>query len=157
MASGYGHAFDSIMMLAAAATVTADTSGGTLGIYETPQDGLTARMVIRTLTAGTLGGAVRLRILAANNSASVFQTIAASPAVNVTAAESFNAEGTDGFELMVRFGSDWDYIKYAIDSFGTVVLRHLGIGLVEQGVKFPKWDWFGDGSAYWSDGVDVQA
>jgi len=144
-------AFDSVMMLAAAATVTADTSGGITTINETPMRGLTARWVVATLTAGTLGGAVRLRILAANNSASEFQTIAASPAVNVTAMSSV---GADGLEVLVRFGSDWNYIKYAVDTNGTVVLRHEGIGLVEQGVKFPKWSWFG-GAAYWTDGTDV--
>jgi len=153
MSVGYGMAFDSVQMLAAAATVTADASGGILQINETPMRGLTARMVINTLTAGTLGGAVRLRILSANNSASVFQTIAASPAVNVTALESV---GTDGLELLVRFGTDWDYIKYVLDTYGTIVLRHGGIGLVEDGVKFPDWDWFGDSGGYWTDGTDVQ-
>ncbi len=152
MATGYGMAFDSNRMLAAAASVTADTSGGILQINETPMRGITARMVINTLTAGTLGGAVRLRILSANNSASSFQTIAASPAVNVTALESV---GADGLELLVRFGTDWDYIKYAIDTYGTIVLRHGGIGVVEDGVKFPKWSW-GGGGCYWTDGNDVQ-
>ena len=154
MAVGFGHAFDSEMMLAAAATVTADASGGVTAIYETPMNGMTARMVISTLACGTNGGAVRLRILSANNSASTFQTIAASPAVSETAAESASCEG--GIELLVRFGTDWDWIKYVIDTFGTVTLRHEGIGLVRDGVKFPKWR--GDeGGAYWTDGADVQA
>lgn len=154
MATGYGHAFDSLMMLSAAATVTGDDSGGVTAIYETPMNGLTARMVISTLACGTLGGAVRLRIGSANNSASAFQTIAASPAVSETAAESASCEG--GLELLVRFGTDWDYIKYYIDTFGTVTLRHEGIGLVRDGVKFPKWR--GDeGGPYWTDGSDVQA
>ena len=156
MATGYGHAFDSNRMLAAAATVTADTSGGATQIDETPMDGLTARMVIASLTdSGTGGGAVRLRILATNNSASSYQTIAASPAVNVTGAD---AAGTDGIELLVRFGCDWDWIKYAIDTFaggtGTIELRHSGIGLVEDGVKFPQWAHYG--MCYWTDGTDVQ-
>ena len=153
MAVGFGHAFDSNMMFAAAATVTADASGGILTIYETPMNGLTARMVIKTLACGTLGGAVRLRILSANNSASTFQTIAASPAVSETAAESASADG--GLELLVRFGTDWNYVKYVIDTYGTVVLRHEGIGIVRDGVKFPKWR--GGESAYWTDGTDVQA
>lgn len=151
MATGFGHAFDSVMMLAAAGTVTADTSGGVTQINETPMDGLTARMVLNTLTAATGGGAVRLVILAANNSASVFQRIAMSPAYSATAVDS---AGNDGLESLVRFGSDWDYIKYALDTFGTITFRHEGIGLVEQGVKFPKWR----GEAlYWTDGTDVQA
>lgn len=152
MATGFGHAFDSNMMLAAAATVTADASGGILDIAETPQIGLTARIVVATLTAGTLGGAVRLRVLSANNSASTFQTIAASPAISVTALES---AGADGLEVLVRFGTDWDYVKYVLDTFGTIVLRHEGIGLVKDAVKFPKER--GEGGCYWVDGTDVQA
>jgi hypothetical protein len=151
------------MMLAAAATVTADVSGGTMSIQETPMDGLTARWVIASLAvAGTNTGAaaVRFRILAANNSASVFQTIAASPAINATAfAGSASVDilgvGADGLEVNVRFGSDWDYIKYVIDTFGTLTLRHEGLGLVEDAVKFPQWQWFGDHAAYWVDGTDV--
>ena len=150
MATGYGHAFDSVVMLAAAATVTADTSGGITEINETPMDGLTARMVLKSITAGSAGGAVRLRILSANNSASTFQTIAASPAISATAGAS---AGNAGIEVLVRFGTDWDFIKYVLDTFGTVTVRHEGIGVVEDGVKFPKWR--GEG-AYWSDGVDVQ-
>lgn len=152
MATGYGMAFDSERMLAAAATVSADASGGIMQINETPMRGSTARMVVNTLTAGTLGGAIRLRILSANNSASTFQTIAASPAISVTAIASV---GTDGLEVLVRFGTDWDYIKYVLDTYGTLVLRHGGIGVVEDGVKFPKWR--GGEGPYWTDGSDVQA
>jgi len=152
MAEGFGHAFDSTMMLATAETVTADDSGGVTAIYETPMDGLTARFVVETLTAGTLGGAVRLRILSANTGTSAFQTIAASPAISVTALDS---AGADGLEVLVRFGTDWDYIKYVLDTFGTIVLKHGGIGLVEDGVKFPKWR--DEGETYWTDGNDAQA
>ena len=165
MATGFGHAFDSIMMLAAAATVTTDVSGGTMTISETPMDGLTARWVVASLAlAGTATGAVaaRFRILAANNSASVFQTIAASPAINATAfagsaSASVTGVGADGLEVNVRFGSDWNYIKYVIDTFGSLSMRHEGLGLVEDAVKFPQWKWFGDHACYWVDGSDAQA
>lgn len=166
MATGFGHAFDSARMLAAAATVSADVSGGTMTILETPMDGLTARWVITSLDnlGGTATGdcAARLRILAANNSASSFQTIAASPAINKMAFDgSVSAEidgvGTDGFEVLVRFGSDWNYIKYVLDTFGTIELRHEGIGLVEDGVKFPQWAWYNGCLPYFTDGTDVQA
>jgi hypothetical protein len=152
-------------MLAAAATVTGDVSGGTMTILETPMDGLTARWVITSIdNSGTATGdvAARLRVLAANNSASTYQTIAASPAINKMAYEgSVSAEivgfGADGFEVLVRFGADWDYIKYVIDTFGTIELRHEGVGLVEQGVKFPQWAWYNGGLPYFTDGSDVQA
>ena len=165
MATGFGHAFDSAMMLAAAATVTADVSGGTMTILETPMDGLTARMVIASIAnSGTATGdvALRLRILAANNSASSFQTIAASPALNKMAYDgSVSAEidgfGADGFEVLVRFGSDWNYIKYVLDTFGTIEFRHEGIGLVEDAVKFPQWAWYNGCLPYFTDGADVQA
>lgn len=152
MATGYGMAFDSVQVLKAMAAFTGDESGGITRINETPMRGLTARMVVKSFTAGSGGGAIRLRILSANDSTSVFQTIAASPAINATAMTSV---GTDGLEVNVRFGTDWDYIKYVLDTFGTVS-GSVEIGLVEDAVKFPKWDWFG-GSAYWTDGADVQA
>jgi len=159
-------------MLAAAATVTGDVSGGTMTILETPMDGLTARWVISTFTEDSAGGAaVRLRILAANVEGSTYQTIACSPAINLIAfAGSVSASagvdvvgvGADGLEILVRFGSDWDFIKYVIDTRvlgtgNTMVLRHEGVGLVEDAVKFPQWDQYLGCLPYFVDGGDAQA
>jgi hypothetical protein len=169
MSTGYGHAFDSLRMLLAATTVTADISGGQLHIRETPMHGLTARMLISSWTAsetatatasGTatvtvtvfVAAALRLRIMTANGSGSTFHTIAASPPINNSV-----MDGAPGgtLEVLVRFGTDWDYIKYVIDTYGSVNAV-VEVGLVDQGVKFPDWN---DGldCTYWTDGTDAQA
>lgn len=151
--TGFGMAFDSAIVLKAMAAFTGDESGGITRLNKTPQRGSTMRMVVKSFTAGSVGGgAIRLRVLSAHDSTSVFQTIAASPAINATAMDSV---GDDGMEVNVRFGTEWDYIKYVLDTFGTVS-GSVEIGVVEDAIKFPKWDWFGN-SAYWTDGADVIA
>lgn len=153
---GYGHAFDSVRMLrlASAGSVTADESGGLTDLRETPQIGLTARMIVPKLSVGTAGGAIRLRIIACNDgtgTGGTFYTIAASPPV---CGSALTAAGADGVEVLVRFGTDWRWIKYQIDTHGTVDAGAVEVGLVRDGIRLPVWGDLGEGT-YWNDGVDI--